>query len=264
MNLDIDTVVCERSLAQARRAAKAVCAAVDALAKTEASGEVRVRVKCNAQGYRNAFCCVRPPGHHIGTNGAVNNPNNANVSQGFCLFNNVAIGAAYARATYPAFSRVAIVDLDVHHGNGTEDCVQHMCPCEKATTTAVDCMELSVKNYQFKPWRDETDGENVFFASIHGYGRLANSSDYFYPGSGQERNKVNFVSDAVLGDSFKVSVSRASEQKKPEIVDAFLTKQQGENAFYWRESLRVNVLPKLLAFKPDLIFISAGGRSGGV
>ena len=48
MNLDIDTVVCERSLAQARCAAKAVCAAVDALAKTEASGEVRVRVKCNA------------------------------------------------------------------------------------------------------------------------------------------------------------------------------------------------------------------------
>lgn len=75
---------------------------------------------------------------------------------------------------------------------------------------------------------------------------------------------MNFVSDAVLGDSFKVSVSRASEQKKPEIVDAFLTKQQGENAFYWRESLRVNVLPKLLAFKPDLIFISAGRRSGGV
>lgn len=146
---------------------------------------------------------MRPPGHHIGTNGAVNNPNNSNVSQGFCLFNNVAIGAAYARATYPAFARVAIVDLDVHHGNGTEDCVQHLCPCEKVTSTAIDCVQLSVKDYQFKPWKDEADGENVFFASIHGYGKL-NSSDYFYPGSGQERNKVNYVSDAVTGVSFKV------------------------------------------------------------
>ena len=94
------------------------------------------------QNYRNVFCCVRPPGHHIGTNGAINNPNNANVSQGFCLFNNVAIAAAYARSQYPEFQRIAILDFDIHHGNGTEDCIQHLCPCVKTTVNMVDNMEV--------------------------------------------------------------------------------------------------------------------------
>lgn len=57
-----------------------------------------------------AFCCVRPPGHHAGRNSA----------SGFCFFNNVAVGAAHA-LEHHGLKRVAIVDFDVHHGNGTED-----------------------------------------------------------------------------------------------------------------------------------------------
>nr|VFK14420.1 MAG: Acetoin utilization deacetylase AcuC [Candidatus Kentron sp. LPFa] len=58
----------------------------------------------------NAFCCVRPPGHHAERNAAM----------GFCFFNNVAVGAAHA-LTRHRLERVAILDFDVHHGNGTED-----------------------------------------------------------------------------------------------------------------------------------------------
>ncbi len=57
-----------------------------------------------------AFCCVRPPGHHAGRRSA----------SGFCFFNNVAVGAAHA-LEHHGLERVAIVDFDVHHGNGTED-----------------------------------------------------------------------------------------------------------------------------------------------
>jgi len=58
---------------------------------------------------KNAFCAVRPPGHHALPDRAM----------GFCLFNNVAVGAAHARAVH-GLNRVAVVDFDVHHGNGTE------------------------------------------------------------------------------------------------------------------------------------------------
>ncbi len=92
--LDADTIVSPGSGEAALRAAGAVCAAVDAVVEGEA---------------RNAFCAVRPPGHHA-------EPEHA---MGFCLFNNVAIGAAHARAVH-GLQRVAVVDFDVHHGNGTQ------------------------------------------------------------------------------------------------------------------------------------------------
>jgi acetoin utilization deacetylase AcuC-like enzyme len=60
-----------------------------------------------------AFCCVRPPGHHAERKRAM----------GFCFFNNVAVGAAHAMAVH-GIQRIAIVDFDVHHGNGTEDIFQ--------------------------------------------------------------------------------------------------------------------------------------------
>jgi acetoin utilization deacetylase AcuC-like enzyme len=58
----------------------------------------------------NAFCCIRPPGHHAGRSGA----------SGFCIFNNVAVAAAHA-LKHHQLRRVAILDFDVHHGDGTED-----------------------------------------------------------------------------------------------------------------------------------------------
>src|SRR5438309_8541954 len=93
--LDADTVVSLYSLDAALRAAGAACRAVDAVMSGEA---------------RNAFLPVRPPGHHA----------TAERAMGFCLFNNVAVAARYAQSHYPEIERVAIVDWDVHHGNGTQ------------------------------------------------------------------------------------------------------------------------------------------------
>jgi acetoin utilization deacetylase AcuC-like enzyme len=67
---------------------------------------------------RNAFCAVRPPGHHAGPTGVVTSSKDPHGSHGFCLFNNVAVGAAYALHVYrhQGVKRVAILDFDVHHG----------------------------------------------------------------------------------------------------------------------------------------------------
>ena len=93
--IDPDTAMNPHSLAAARHAAGAAVLATDLV----------VRGEC-----RGAFCAVRPPGHHAGRNRAM----------GFCLFNNVAVGAAHAIHAH-GIERVAVIDFDVHHGNGTED-----------------------------------------------------------------------------------------------------------------------------------------------
>lgn len=92
--VDADTVMSPASGTAALRAAGAVVAAVDAVIAGEAN---------------NAFCAVRPPGHHA----------EPERSMGFCLFNNAAIGALRARETH-GLARAAVVDFDVHHGNGTQ------------------------------------------------------------------------------------------------------------------------------------------------
>jgi acetoin utilization deacetylase AcuC-like enzyme len=93
--LDPDTALNPHSLTAARFAAGAVVLACDLLAGGEC---------------RTAFCSVRPPGHHA----------ERRRGMGFCLFNNVAVGIAHALAAHH-LDRVAVVDFDVHHGNGTED-----------------------------------------------------------------------------------------------------------------------------------------------
>ena len=93
--LDPDTVLTRFTVLAARRAAGAAIAATDAVI----AGELE-----------NAFCAVRPPGHHACRDKAM----------GFCFFNNVAIAARHAIEAH-GLERVAIVDFDVHHGNGTED-----------------------------------------------------------------------------------------------------------------------------------------------
>ena len=93
--LDADTVVSMRSMEAALRATGAGLRAVDAVMRGEA---------------RNAFLPVRPPGHHATAENAM----------GFCLFNTAAVAARYAQNRYPEVERVAVVDWDVHHGNGTQ------------------------------------------------------------------------------------------------------------------------------------------------
>lgn len=90
-----DTVISPRSLEVARLAAGGVITAVDAVIEGSA---------------QNAFCAIRPPGHHAGTYRG----------SGFCVFNNVAVGARHAQRRH-GIERVLIIDWDVHHGNGTQE-----------------------------------------------------------------------------------------------------------------------------------------------
>ena len=93
--LDADTVISMQSFDASLFAAGGAIAAVDAVMNGEAD---------------NAFVAVRPPGHHA----------TAERAMGFCLFNNVAVAARYAQNKYKEIERVAIIDWDVHHGNGTQ------------------------------------------------------------------------------------------------------------------------------------------------
>ena len=93
--VDADTYVTPRTFEVARQAVGALLVAVDEIATGRA---------------RNAFCAVRPPGHHASRGRAM----------GFCIFNQVAVAARYAQGRTP-WKRVLIADFDVHHGNGTQD-----------------------------------------------------------------------------------------------------------------------------------------------
>ncbi|MBK7060847.1 MAG: histone deacetylase family protein [Rubrivivax sp.] len=95
--LDPDTLACPGTWHAALRAAGAAVAATDEVVAGRA---------------RNAFCAVRPPGHHA----------TRDETMGFCFFNNVAVAARHALDAH-GLQRVAIVDFDVHHGNGTEDII---------------------------------------------------------------------------------------------------------------------------------------------
>lgn len=95
VHLDPDTAMCPQSVSAALRAAGAAVLATDLVMRGEAG---------------SAFCSVRPPGHHAERRRAM----------GFCFFNNVAVGAAHALDAH-GLERVAVIDFDVHHGNGTED-----------------------------------------------------------------------------------------------------------------------------------------------
>jgi acetoin utilization deacetylase AcuC-like enzyme len=125
--IDADTVVSSSSWEAALRAAGAAVEAVDAVA---------------AGRLDNAFCLVRPPGHHATPDRAM----------GFCVFNNVAIAAQWLLANGRA-RRVAILDYDVHHGNGTQD----------AFYSRADVLYVSTHQYPLYPgtghWRETGAGE---------------------------------------------------------------------------------------------------------
>jgi acetoin utilization deacetylase AcuC-like enzyme len=137
--LDGDTVVSAGTWTAARRAVGSGLDAVDAVMSGKAA---------------NVFCAVRPPGHHAESNRAM----------GFCFFNSVAVAAHYARATYGA-ERVAVVDFDVHHGNGTQEIFwsdkdlfygsTHQMPLFPGTG---ELKETGVGNIFNAPLRDGDDG----------------------------------------------------------------------------------------------------------
>jgi len=165
--LDADTYWCADSAEAALRAAGAVIAAVDAVM---------------AGTCRHAFCAVRPPGHHA----------TATQAMGFCLFNNVALGAAHALAVH-GVERIAIADFDVHHGNGT----QELCASD----------------------------ECILFASSH--------QVPLYPGTG--------LPDAANPDN---------------CINGALAPGSGSAPF--RALWSTQLLPRLHAFRPQLVLVSAG------
>ncbi|MCX7354618.1 MAG: histone deacetylase family protein [Alphaproteobacteria bacterium] len=166
--IDADTVLSPGSGEAALRAAGAVCAAVDAVMAGEG---------------KNAFCAVRPPGHHAEPDRAM----------GFCLFNNVAVGALHARKKHD-LRRVAVIDFDVHHGNGTQAAFE----------------------------RDA----DLFYASTH--------QSPLYPGTGamDERGVANNILNLPL--------------------------PPGGDSDLFRLAMEKGVLVALEAFRPEMVFISAG------
>ncbi len=166
--LDDDTTLSPGSWDAALRALGGVCLAVDEVME----GTVK-----------NAFCAIRPPGHHA----------EADKAMGFCLFNNAAVAARHAQKAFGA-ERVAIVDFDVHHGNGTQDIF----------------------------WNDPT----VMYASTH--------QMPLFPGTGamNETGEANTIVNAPL--------------------------DPGAGGAEFREAMDIAILPRVEAFQPDLILISAG------
>ncbi len=124
--LDGDTIVSPGSKDATTDAVGSIITAIDGVQNKE---------------FKNAFCAVRPPGHHAEKNKAM----------GFCIYNNVAVGAHYLIEKYK-LNKIAIIDFDVHHGNGTQDIFYN--------------------------------NEKILYISTHQYP--------FYPGSGTEKEKGNF------------------------------------------------------------------------
>ena len=136
--LDGDTIMSHGSAEAALRAAGAAVAGVDAVCR----GEVR-----------RAFCATRPPGHHA----------EPGRPMGFCLFANAAIAARHAQAAH-GVRRVAVVDFDVHHGNGTQACFEadadvfyassHQFPCYPGTGAAHETGVGNILNVPLPPGAD--------------------------------------------------------------------------------------------------------------
>ena len=124
--LDGDTIISPGSKEATADAVGSIITAIDGVQNKE---------------FHNAFCAVRPPGHHAERNKAM----------GFCIYNNVAVGAHYLLKKYK-FNKVAIIDFDVHHGNGTQDIFY--------------------------------DNEKVLYISTHQYP--------YYPGTGAEKEKGKY------------------------------------------------------------------------
>ena len=278
-----DTSFSAGSLKAARRAAGAVQHAVD-----------RVLVGRN----RNAFCVVRPPGHHAGVNGLLA----GGESCGFCIFNSVAAGAMHALSDdshRPRCERVAIVDIDAHHGNGTEEIIKK---CH--------------------------DPGRLFFFSVHIFDHDKKKSASstvptykFYPGTGDEDDVANNIINVPIAPMWKEkevagksttpkaanaepiqtrgrtkrrgsSSSIGGEKPSPAAADKSITSDNdsvsvedspsnggsvsskngsaateparpahyllGTGRMAYRRAVQQRLLPALRAFNPDLILLSSG------
>jgi acetoin utilization deacetylase AcuC-like enzyme len=209
-----DTTFSSGTLKAARRAAGAVAHAVD-----------HVMLGRN----RNAFCVVRPPGHHAGFNGLLNGAK----SCGFCIFNSVAAGALHALEHHNC-ERVAIIDLDIHHGNGTEDIV-----------------------------RRYTQPSRLFFFSVHLYDKEEATGYEFFPGSGGKDDIIHNIINVPIAPLWRheaanntiSSISNKSDGARSS-SSPITTTPMGREAY--RVAISQRLIPSLRAFNPTLILLSAG------
>lgn len=149
--------------------------------------------------------------------------------------------------------RIAIVDFDIHHGNGTEDCIRNLVPHKQNYPLPPSWSPLQFSSY--KPWRDEKDSENVLFASIHLY-----DDDNFYPCSGsgphgcspELRDHANIINMPLemLGPKYLDERLKLSAKAKKQLME------QASKVF--RENVTERLIPALKQFQPDLIMLSAG------
>jgi len=204
---DSDTYFSKGSLKAASRAAGSAVAAVDAVL----SGQTRC-----------AMCVVRPPGHHAGVHGLLEDA----TSCGFCIFNNVMVGALHALNSGDV-RRVAIVDIDVHHGNGTE--------------------EICRRVHDALP---PGEASKLLFVSTH---ILDNNGDKasFYPGTGEDSDLVANVLNVPLAPLWRRKVIAPKTRAERFYLDHF-----GRAEF--RRAIVQRVAPAVRAFNPELIVVSAG------
>ena len=188
---------------------------------------------------KNALALIRPPGHHAGFYGPVENPEV--ISSGFCIVNNVAIGAAYAKNFYrEEIKKIAIFDFDVHHGNGTEEIIQML--NYKTFTKSFNydkVCSFSTKNTKQINWSDFDDAKNILFISTHIYDEQNPNS--FFPYSGGIETNTLKDSNLYPGGIYNIPFNLKKNL-----------------SYDYRNILRSKIIPRLYKFQPDIIFISAG------
>jgi len=188
---------------------------------------------------QNAFVLIRPPGHHAGFYGPVENP--VVTSAGFCIVNNVAIGAAYLKNTYrDKIKKIAIVDFDVHHGNGTEEIIQMLNYKKFSKSFQYEKNGFfTVEDIKQINWLDFDDAKNILFISTHIYDKA--NEKKFYPYSGG--TETNTEKQSPLYPGGILNIPFGFKNNLP---------------YEYRNVFRSKVIPRLCKFKPDFIFISAG------
>lgn len=234
---------------------------------------------------RNAFCVVRPPGHHAGINGLLE----GGESCGFCIFNNVAAGALYAISDDRLLcNRCAIVDIDVHHGNGTEEIVRkchdptklfffsiHLFDNDKRKKTGVqypykfypgtgneDDLALNIINVPIVPlWKEPPPTASTSTSrTMHTRQKTRSSQD-----SQDESSETGTPRDDGAGGSTKgggggnASGSESGSWSAPSPTRNHVPSSAAASGrLAYRQAIQSRLLPALRAFNPDLILISAG------
>ena len=268
-DLDTDTPLGPQSLQAASRFCGAAMWAVDQVMRAPGPRPAGEREGEGERGaaVTRAFVIGRPPGHHAGPSGCVPPRSFFRVpgmtSNGFCLLNTVGVAAAYARYKYGREAlasepprekpRIAIVDIDVHHGNGTEDIVRNLTPRMQALPLPSSWAPQWRRSH--RPWLDETDAEETFFGSVHLF-----AADAFYPCSGADE-----VSTFAEGGANVVNVALTplgpgpwDPKTRAKLTPAQLKQLTDAAGAEMREKVSRMLLPALHAFKPTLLLLSSG------